>query len=105
MILNFWRPYPNWKPRKEGWYQCTVRNEEDPTITYVLDLYFRPSDKKWIDKRRQRVFYGYKVYKAGREPLEYNRVHTDRLCERDDVIAWKKLPRVYHGKRRGENHE
>lgn len=88
MIFNFWRPYPFFKPKKDGWYQCSVRN-------HVMDLYYDASSDSWLDKRRQNVFDGYKCYKSGREPLEYNRVFTDSLCVRDDVVAWKKMPTVF----------
>ena len=94
MIVNFWRPYPLLKPKKAGWYQCKTKyNEYD---TYVIFLYFDPIEGgKWIDRIRQSVFGGYKCYKPGRESLEYNRVHEDRICERIDVIAWRKIPTVY----------
>lgn len=87
MIFNRWRRYPKRKPKYTGWYQCTVRKG------VIMDLYFNVRECRWIDRRRQQVFDGYKVYKPGREPLEYNRVNTDQLCERIDVVAWKKLPK------------
>lgn len=95
MIFNFWRRYPRWKPKKSGWYQCTVRYGYERPDPCVMDLYFRSGDGKWIDRRRQHVFEGYKVYKSGREPMEYNRVYTDSLCERIDILAWRPLPRIY----------
>lgn len=94
MIVNFWRPYPLLKPKEEGWYQCTVGETETGNLN-VMDLYYRAWDDVWIDERRQSVFDGYKCYKSGREPLEYNRCYGDSLCIRNDVIAWKKLPRKY----------
>ena len=93
MILNFWRPYPLLKPKKEGWYSCTTNFNGHGT--FVKDLYFDPIEGgKWIDQRRQTVFDGYKVYKPCREPLEYNRVHTDGLCE-PEVVAWRKQTKAY----------
>ena len=91
MLFNFWIPSWLTRPRKDGRYLCTT------TAGYVLDLYYiiRDGEGKWIDIRRKNVFDGYKVYKSGREPLEYNRVFEDSLCERIDILAWKKLPRAY----------
>lgn len=91
MILNFWRPYPLLKPKKDGWYRCTVGSNS----ANVIDLYFDTWSGVWEDRRRKQVFSGYKVYKPGREPMEYNRVHTDSLCTRFDVIAWKKIEKPY----------
>lgn len=102
MIFNRWRKYPRRKPRKEGWYQCTVRygydGEEESII--VMDLYFWFAPDRggvWVDRRRKEVFEGYKVYYPCRAAIDYNRVWEDSLCERVDVMAWKKLPRVYRG--------
>ena len=89
MILNFWRKYPFLKPKKDGRYLCTTENGK------VMDLFYDTIEKTWIDIRRQNVFDGYKCYKQCREPLEYNRVHSDSLCHRNDVIAWKYLPARY----------
>lgn len=91
MIFNPWRPYPMWLPKKDGWYRCTVESFENPGERKVMDLYFDARAEIWEDKRRQQLFLGYKVYKPGREALEYNRVHSDRLCVRNDVVAWRRI--------------
>lgn len=93
MIFNPWRKYPRHKPKEEGWYLCTLSEGE------VMDLCFLDhGDGVWLDKRRATVFEGYKVYKAGREPVEYNRVHDDGLCDRTEyVVAWKRLPKEWRG--------
>lgn len=89
MIFNRWRRYPRVKPKKDGWYQCTVDRGNG---LGVMDLYYDTRyGGRWIDLRRKQVFNGYKVYKAGREPLEYNRVFEDSLCDREDVMAWKHM--------------
>lgn len=105
MILNFWRPISLFRPKKAGWYQCTVRVET--YNTRVMNLYFDTIEGgKWLDLKRQKVFDGYKVYKPGRETLEYHRVHTDELCERIDILAWRKLPRPYGWwKKKGERYD
>lgn len=113
MLFNFWRKYPFWKPKKAGWYQCTVMYGSGFASSKVMDLYFTPYediavDKEeelseyerrkngnWIDYRRQQVFQGYKVYKPSRAAIEDNRVWEDNLCERIDVVAWRKLPNPY----------
>ena len=87
-MIGFWRPYPFFVPRKEGRYLCTAGGA-------TIDLYFQVRDKQpqWIDKRRQNAIDGYKCYKQGREPLEYNRIFTDSRCVRDDVTAWMPVPK------------
>lgn len=97
MIFNPWRKYPKRKPKEDGWYLCTVY-DEDNEKSYVMRLYYRSMDKKWRNNDRISVFQGYNVYKVCRAPIEENRVYRDGLCERDDVVAWKKLPREYRGK-------
>ena len=82
------------KPKRPGFYQCTVKYGYNLDNVKVMDLYF-DNNGKWIDQYRQDVFSGYRVYKSGRLPLEENRVYTDNLCERDHVIAWRKLPNAY----------
>lgn len=95
MIFNFWRPYRFFKPRKDGWYLCTVQDGYGVNEPKVLYLYFRKWDQRWINDTRQTVFDGYKVYESGKAPIEDYRVLTDIYCERYDVVAWKKLPWCY----------
>lgn len=97
MIFNFWIKYPRRKPKNEGWYQCVAQHGNGINQPRVMDLYFwfKPDvGGVWVDRRRKDVFMGYKVYKASRAPIEDNRVWEDSDCERIDVVAWKKLPRV-----------
>lgn len=96
MIFNPWRKYSWFKPKKEGWYTCTVRikEEDGKELRRVIDLYYIPWMDRWFDDRRQSVFKGYVVYLSGRGQLEGNRVYDDRLCDlTKSVIAWKKLPK------------
>ena len=96
MIFNWWHKYPKHKPKKKGWYQCTVRYGREINGTpCVLRLFYCDWRDIWINDSRQQVFDGYKVYKVTRATIEENRVYGDSLCERNDVIAWKKLPKVY----------
>lgn len=97
MKINLWKKYPKRKPKENGVYLCTCSGVSGK---YVIDLYFDTIEGgKWIDKRRQNVFDGYKVYAAGRPTMEYNRVWSDGLCERDNVIAWKEMPRAYKSRK------
>lgn len=105
-MLGFWIPYPLFRPKKAAVYQCTVLYSDDEEKRYVIDLYFDTIEHKWVDKRRQSVFDGYKVYKSCREPMEHNRVYSDSLCERSNVVAWRKLHKPYRfGKRRTNYYE
>ena len=97
MLFNFWRYYKWFKPKTEETYLCTL---DDGT---VLDLYFR-YDKVWVDIRRQRTIDGYKCYKQGREPMEYNRIYEDSLCIRDNVIAWKFMPKPFRVHKKKEKY-
>lgn len=94
-LFNYWRKRR--KPKKEGWYQCTVRHGNGLYSPAVMDLYFwfKPDvGGVWLDKRRKQVFDGYQVYKSSRATTPDNRVWEDCLCERDDIIAWKYLPKA-----------
>lgn len=101
MIFNRWKKYPKRKPKEEGWYQCTVlygingTANECPT---VMDLYWWNAPDRggvWLNKDRQGIFDGYKVFLPCRAPIDDNRVYTDSLCERVDVIAWRELSEPY----------
>lgn len=83
-LKMLWRPYPRFKPRDEGYYLCKV----DDTM---MVLYFDSIGKgKWVDKSRQSVFDGYKVYQSGRAAIEEHRVFTDSLCDlTDKVKSWR----------------
>lgn len=95
MIFNFWRRYPRRKPKGAGYYLCTIDNGLSRWVTV---LYF-DGRYTWIDRSRQKVFDGYQVYKVCRVPNEENRVWTDGLCEPENVVAWKRLPKGYMEKR------
>ena len=104
MIFNFWRKYPNRKPKESGYYLCTTNEEHlffyDNSINFVHTLFYDKRKNTWIDISRKTVFEGYVVYKVCRAPIEENHVYSDSLCERKDVIAWKKLPVKYKEKKK-----
>lgn len=95
-----WKKFPNAKPRKDGWYQCTLAFESDRTIfgetvyqTYVMDLYWYSDKGSFCDNRRQNVFDIYQVFSD--ETLS-KKIDTDRLVDRtNNVVAWRRLHRPY----------
>ena len=103
MIFNAWRRYPKKKPKESGWYLVTTTEVQsfiyDNSVSFVNALYYHKQKDKWIDISRQSVFAGYMVYKVCRAPIEENHVYSDWLCERGDVIAWKKLSKRFGRKR------
>nr|WP_296955186.1 hypothetical protein [uncultured Mediterraneibacter sp.] len=103
MVFNLWRPIWLMNPRKSGWYQCTVAHGGGENIPKVMELYFQDWNENWLNPRRQNVFDGYKVYESGRAPIDEYRVYTDGECTREDVIAWRKLPRCYGWWRKKRN--
>jgi hypothetical protein len=95
-MFNFWRRYPRRKPKENGKYLCTVQYGDNLENSIVTELYYDYIDGgKWLDTKRQSVFDGYKVFAPGRHVCDATRVHTDSLCKRDFVVAWKKLPAPY----------
>lgn len=94
MIFNPWRKYKPGKkrPKEEGRYLCTVLFDDIKTVT-VMDLHYIPWKDQWLDRRRQLVFDGYKVFQSNRAAIEDNRVYGDSLCDLSlAVVAWKNMP-------------
>jgi len=97
-MFNRWKPYPKHKPKKRGWYICSIRYGEEPGQAYVMDLFWDEVREVWKDNRRSNVFQEYEVYGYGVNIIEQpikKQIWHDKLCERDDVIAFKKLPKIY----------
>jgi hypothetical protein len=93
----FWKDFKKHKPKKKGWYQCTIvfLFTDDEYQTYVMDLFYDTSTKKWIDNRRQSIFDTYEVL-----CYDGTRLYTSKECDRtDEVVAWRKIPKPY--KRKG----
>ena len=92
--FNPWRKFPNKRPKRAGWYMCTV--EVPHTQRYVMELWYDTYTGQWIDNIRQDVFDTYLVYsRADRD----KQLYTLPICNRtDDVTHWKKNPRpCYRG--------
>ena len=84
-----WERFDKKKPKKDGWYICTVEAENQ--LRYTMDLYWYSDRQQFRDNRRQDVFNSYDVYGDKNKKL-----YSEKLCNRtDDVIAWKKQPRTY----------
>lgn len=97
-MFNMWKPYPKHIPKARGWYICSIRYGEEPGQAYVMDLFWDDERKLWKDNRRANVFQTYKVIGWGTDlrdrPCE-TQIWHDNLCERKDVIAFKRLPKIY----------
>ena len=97
-MFNRWKPFPKYKPKEKGWYQCSIRYGEEHGEAYVMDLWWDPVREVWKDNRRLSIFQTYEVYGYDSDilgkPIK-KRLYHNNLCERNDVIAFKKLPKIY----------
>lgn len=93
-MFNMWKSYPKNKPKKSGWYICSIRYGEEQGQAYVMDLWWDEKLERWRDNRRINVFELYEVFGYGKGN-EKMRMYYDNTCYRSDVIAFKKLPKIY----------
>lgn len=91
----WWNKVIKKKPKKSGWYICTV--EVPGQQRYVMDLWYNNSTGRWLDNRRQQIFNDYEVYGYNDETGKNDkRLSTISLCDRtNSVVAWRKLPKTY----------
>lgn len=97
-MFNFWKSYPKHKPSKRGWYICSIRYGEEPDQAYVMDLFWDEEKEIWKDNRRINVFELYDVMGYDSDPANpshKHQIYSDNTCIRNDVIAFKKLPKIY----------
>lgn len=95
-MFNLWKPYPNNKPKKRGWYLCSIRYGEEKDQAYVMDLFWDDGNETWKDNRRLDVFNTYNVYGYNdKTKIQDLKMYRDNLCIRKDVIAFKRLPKIY----------
>lgn len=96
-MFNRWKPYPKYKPKKQGWYICSIRYGEEEGQAYVMDLWWNEKLERWQDNRRINVFQLYEVFGYGKKinRNEKMRIYYDNTCYRNDVIAFKRLPKIY----------
>jgi len=83
-----WKKFIEEKPKKNGWYSCTV--EVKGQQRYVMNLYLYPEKNKFIDNIRESVCYTHRVVSHSGERI-YD-IGQDRT---GDVIAWAELPSPY----------
>jgi hypothetical protein len=90
-----WHKFPKTKPKKNGWYQCTV--EVSNQQRYVMDLFWYGDRQQFRDNRRQDVFDSYDVYGYNNETkLNDKKLYTINLCNRtDEVVAWRQQYKPY----------
>lgn len=97
-MFNRWKPFPKNKPKKSGWYTCSMRFSERPEDAYTMDLFWDEKREVWKDNRRLNVFQCYEVYGWCNNILDQpvkKQLFYDYLCERNDVIAFKRCPKIY----------
>lgn len=93
MLQVAWHIFKKKKPKTQGWYLCTVYSHYSDYKfgRQVIMLYYYPSRCRFINKLRQDVFATHRV-----NGIDNRWLRTDTECDRtEDVIAWRKLPRVY----------
>lgn len=90
-----WRLFKKKKPKKNGWYICTV--EVPGQQRYVMDLYWYSQTQRFRDNRRQSVFDVYDVYGYNDDTkTQDKKLYTENLCDRtENVIAWRNPPKTY----------
>lgn len=109
--MIFWKRFDKQKPKKSGWYLCTVNAGNDKR--YTMDLYWDAGRERFLDNRRLNVFQLYEVYGYGDGSVTDEsglpclvRMYKDDLCDRtDDVLAWKNEPRCWKGRVKGKKEE
>lgn len=96
MFFNRWKPYPKHKPKKRDQYLCSIRYGDEPDEAYAMILTYLPGVDRWKNSSLQCLFNTYEVYGYNDETRKNDkRMYTDRFVYRDDVIAFKKLPKIY----------
>lgn len=98
----FWKKFINKKPKKDGWYLCTVLfpftkdfDGSDVYQTYVMDLYWYCDKQKFLDNRVGQIFDMYEVIGYGQNnkvKILKEEYHYDRTYH---VVAWRRLPKPY----------
>lgn len=95
-MFNRWKPYPKYKPKEKGWYVCSIRYGEEKEQAYVMDLFWDDEKELWKDNRRINVFKEYDVFGYNDETgMQDKKMYSDNHCIRNDVIAFKRLPKIY----------
>lgn len=91
-LFNKWRVLSEEKPKKDGWYLCTVKLSDGDC--HIEQLYWYGEIQQFKNKQVVDIYSTCDVYAYNRVTHEYDILVKDYI-PREQVIAWKKLPRVY----------
>jgi len=96
-VYNPWKPFPKYTPKYSGRYMCTVNGESEASNTIIL--YWCKEERRWRNVDRFDVFNTYQVFVdcdgPDGEPA-MTQITYDKKCVRNDVIAFKRLPKAYN---------
>lgn len=90
-LFNSWRDFEKEKPKKDGWYLCTVELVDGGR--HIEQLYWYGEIQKFKNKQVVDIYSTCDVYAYNRVTHEYDILVKDYISK-EQVIAWKKLPRV-----------
>lgn len=94
-----WIPVSERLPEMDGWYQCTISVGKQQR--YTMDLYFRCSNKRWIDHRRLSYYQQYELWGYGKSTVKHKISYEelDDIDRTEDVVAWTFLLEPYNCKK------
>ena len=91
-LFNTWQRFPEEKPKKDGWYLCTL---ETPGVDrHVEQLYWYGDIQQFKNKQIVDIYLSCDVYAYNRTTHEYDILLRDHTTD-DKLIAWKRLPKPY----------
>ena len=91
-LFNRWRELSKEKPKKDGWYLCTLQT---PGVDrHVEQLYWYGEIQQFKNKEIVDLYNSCDVYAYNRVTHDYDILLKDHRTD-DQIIAWKHLPRVY----------
>ena len=91
-LFNKWRVLSEEKPKKDGWYLCTVELADGER--HIERLYWYGEIQQFKNKQVVDIYSTCDVYAYNRVTHEYDILVKDYISK-EQVTAWKKLPRVY----------
>lgn len=91
-LFNRWRDLSKEKPKKDGWYLCTLQT---PGVDrHVEQLYWYGEIQQFKNKEIVDLYNSCDVYAYNRATHEYDILLKDHRTD-DQIIAWKHLPRAF----------
>lgn len=91
-LCNRWRQLTIEKPKRDGWYQCTIELKDGERR--VEQLYWYGSVQQFKNKQVLDIYDSCDVYAYNRVTHEYDILVNDYVSD-EKVIAWKRLPKPY----------